>query len=572
MNFVLTAQGAGPGTDTCEGVLVVPASVTGIANNEAPGVTSKWNAALTSITFEEGTRIDTLGVNAFIGHTGLTQVTIPATVTTLGQNVFYNTGLSCVTIPSSVRRIGANAFEQANNIRLLRVFFLGEIPGPVADDGTHTGAFSGIGPPAKVFVSAAAAPTFVPVSGDPARWLNMELDSATHPTVAELAAASCDADLVGAGLSEDAPLQRIDRLTLAGGQNLLRVAVADATHAYFGTATNPGQIIKVRLADFTVVDELTLTGAGNLRAAVAVGSHGYFGTDTGRVMKVDLATMTQVGAATQLPASPLTAVVADSTHAYFGTATDPGQVIKLGLSDMTVVGSPLVLATGETSLLSAVSDGTYAYFGTDTSPGLVVKVRLSDLTRDSAVTLPTGENGLRSAIADDTHAYFGTATDTGRVVKVRMSDLTRIGAVILATGEKLNGDNQNAIVTDGTHAYFGTDMSPARVVKIRLSDMTRVSAVTLLTGENQLYSAVTDGTYAYFGTLTSPGQVVKVQISLAVEPDPQPPIEDAVGVVGGPVPSSIPAGEGGARWFVTLIIGALAAVVVRPRQNYRSAM
>ena len=154
VNFVLTAQGAGTGSDTCVGALVVPATVTGIAQNQAGGTTSKRNAGLTTISFEVGTQIQVLGVNAFIGHTGLTKFTIPSTVTTLGQNVFYNTGLSCVTIPANVRRIGANAFEQAGNIRLVRVFFLGNIPGPVGtspadpqsnnDPITHDGAFSGI--------------------------------------------------------------------------------------------------------------------------------------------------------------------------------------------------------------------------------------------------------------------------------------------------------------------------------------------------------------------------------------------------------------------------------------------
>ena len=53
-----------------------------------------------------------IGDDAFYGCTGLTQVTIPNSVTTIGSSAFYRcTGLTSVTIGNSVTTIGSSAFE-----------------------------------------------------------------------------------------------------------------------------------------------------------------------------------------------------------------------------------------------------------------------------------------------------------------------------------------------------------------------------------------------------------------------------------------------------------------------------
>jgi len=202
--------------------------------------------------------------------------------------------------------------------------------------------------------------------------------------------------------------------------------------------------------------------------------------------------------------------------AYFGTFTSPAVIVKLRLSDFTIVAT-LVLEEGDNSIRSAVIDLTngFAYFGTATNPGTVIKIQLSDFTKVSKLTLDTGDTNLFTATIDTVagFAYFGTNIFPARVVKIRLSDFTRVGAVTLNFGE--NPLSSAAIDTVAGFAYFGTATIPAKVIKIRLSDFVRIGAITLNAGENRAQSAVIDiaAGFVYFGTGISPGRIVKIRLS-----------------------------------------------------------
>src|SRR5207244_1867552 len=83
----------------------------------------------------------------------------------------------------------------------------------------------------------------------------------------------------------------VDTLTLANGEESITTALLDsaAGFAYFGSPPGPcaqaaGRVIKVRLADFTPLGELILSGLEqSLSSAVIdrVGGLAYFGTGTG---------------------------------------------------------------------------------------------------------------------------------------------------------------------------------------------------------------------------------------------------------------------------------------------------
>jgi hypothetical protein len=339
-------------------------------------------------------------------------------------------------------------------------------------------------------------------------------------------------DITDAGPATDlrtalpAGFARVGALNLEAWEDRLFSAVIDPAggYAYFGTATNPGIVVKVNLATFARVGALTLNeGEDSLISAVIDPATGfaYFGTSTspGRVVKVDLADFTHAGALTlNTGENWLRSAAIDPAagFAYFGTGTFfPGIVVMVDLATLTRVGA-LPLGTLEHNLCSAVIDaaGGYAYFGTDIDPGVVVKVDLATFTRVGALTLNPGEGSLAPAVIDAAggYAYFGTATAPGRIVRVDLATFTRAGLLTLNEGE----DFPESAVIDSVagFAYFGTANSPGVVVQVDLTAFTRTGALTLNVGESSLTSAVIDPAagFAYFGTNTYPGRVVKIAL------------------------------------------------------------
>jgi len=63
---------------------------------------------ISTVTFGDSVRV--IPHYLFTNCTGLTSVTLPNSVDTIGAQAFYNTGLTSITIPENVRYIGSNAF------------------------------------------------------------------------------------------------------------------------------------------------------------------------------------------------------------------------------------------------------------------------------------------------------------------------------------------------------------------------------------------------------------------------------------------------------------------------------
>ena len=104
-------------------------------SNDKLGDYAFWGCSgLTSLTIPSG--VTSIGRNAFDGCSGLTSMTIPSSVTSIGGAAFHGcSGLTSLTIPSGVTEIGDEAFSGCSGLTSL------SLPSSVTsiDDGAFEG-------------------------------------------------------------------------------------------------------------------------------------------------------------------------------------------------------------------------------------------------------------------------------------------------------------------------------------------------------------------------------------------------------------------------------------------------
>jgi len=90
--------------------IIIPANVTKLSN-----FALAYNYALKKVIFEEGSQLETIGENAFLGHAVLDSITIPASVKSIGTNAFDATTLDGL-LPNRLQKVSFEAGSQLDSI------------------------------------------------------------------------------------------------------------------------------------------------------------------------------------------------------------------------------------------------------------------------------------------------------------------------------------------------------------------------------------------------------------------------------------------------------------------------
>lgn len=160
--------------------------------------------------------------------------------------------------------------------------------------------------------------------------------------------------------------------------------------------------------------------------------------------------------------------------------------------------------------------GPFLYAGTQSGsdPGTILKVRLSDLSVVDSLTLGSGEAPVSDMCTDDTYLYVILGTTPARVVRIELSTFTRVDYVDFDPGDDdgLCGDIIDTIF--GTALFVGLGTSPGKLGTVVLSTFTYVGALDLDTGENNCISLTHDTNYIYATVQPSVGSAKTVRFDL----------------------------------------------------------
>ena len=76
---------------------------------------------VTETVVRMGSNVTTIGASAFRGCEKMKSVTLPSTLTTIGNNAFNSTGLTSISIPASVTSVGDAAFQGCSSMTSIRI-------------------------------------------------------------------------------------------------------------------------------------------------------------------------------------------------------------------------------------------------------------------------------------------------------------------------------------------------------------------------------------------------------------------------------------------------------------------
>jgi len=279
-------------------------------------------------------------------------------------------------------------------------------------------------------------------------------------------------------------------LQLESGENDLADLEIFGEHLYGQCSTYPVKIVKMKLPTTEAPElsrEAVLTMASGEDVSGGLDKDNqylYVGIySPARIMKIDPANFTVVDNLTLTDVSPaLYDIVVVGGYLYGAIFSVPAEIVKVDLSTFTQVAN-LTLGSGENyGTRLAEADG-YLYVGLAPSgvPGKIAKIDLSTFTKNSTLTLDSGEKNVEYLVVSDSYLYASLNIDVGKVVKVNLSTFTKVQTlnVLLDSPCFLRVD------VNGTFLYSsGYDNDPGKVAQIDLSTFTVDDTLTFPAGRS----------------------------------------------------------------------------------------
>lgn len=217
---------------------------------------------LTSITLPE--TVTQIGNNAFSGCTGLTGITLPANLTVINYETFSGcTGLTTITIPANVTEIGERAFS--GNSKLTTVTLSGSKLRKIGSFAFATCALlTNINLPATVTEIGQAAFTYC-------RNLPAITIPANVTVIGENAFYGCVA-LVNVTFGGGSKLEKIEKGAFSGCERLVYIAIPDSV-TYLGVGVfedsiNLGTVTFTGSSKLAVIDDKAFSGCVGITSIV----------------------------------------------------------------------------------------------------------------------------------------------------------------------------------------------------------------------------------------------------------------------------------------------------------------
>ena len=115
----LAVIGGGAFLDSSIENIEIPQSVVSIGDKAFAKFMNVY--ALKEVAFEENSRLQSIGNNAFEKNVALSAIVLPENLRTIGAYAFMNTGLVTVEIPASVTTLGVGAFASCHSLTAIEV-------------------------------------------------------------------------------------------------------------------------------------------------------------------------------------------------------------------------------------------------------------------------------------------------------------------------------------------------------------------------------------------------------------------------------------------------------------------